>query len=111
MSRRQLVVAALVAVAATSCFRRPPAVPPAPAAASDAVGTLGATADGVAGQRYAISCPFRQRGDRMTVAVRSEAPGRPADVAFVLLVKLTTNDFLRSGGVGSMGGVSYWTRP
>jgi hypothetical protein len=112
MPRRLLVVAALLALASTSCFTRPSAAPPPPASPTastvEAIGNLGTTAGGAAGQRYGISVPNRQRGDRMTVALRSEAPGRPADVAFVLLVRLTPDNPTTRVDTATGDGASHW---
>ncbi len=74
-----------------------------------ASGHLGATSGGSPGLRFGLSSPFFQEGDRMTIALLAEYPGRPMQAATLLLIRLTDGkSFATDGGCGDDSDVTYW---
>jgi hypothetical protein len=80
-----------------------------PGAFRDDFGHLGETSSGRAGAQFIIKIPYWQNGDQAIVCGLAEYPGRPLQPAFVLLLKLPSQQYLVSiSSVGTDSEKAYW---
>ncbi len=92
-----------MALLLTSCSQR------ASDTGVDAFGHMGETSGGSAAAHFAIRSPFLQQGDRMTVVLLAEHPGKSLEPASLFLLKLTAkNAFSTDGRTGNDSDKTDW---